>query len=186
MKSSDLRKIRSLVNKEVERRKRINELLENEFVKEYLIKTNSEIINLDAENVNDILKDVLKTIKIDDTNGIYVCTCAYVYEYNICYQELDCYHKYVPINSELAEYKKYMNIESGKYVECVNKAQNGYEKKYMKLISSFEKENIVLNPYNSSENSNGYNEVRMDFFSNSLEYGQPYGKRIVLSKYNRI
>ena len=54
------------------------------------------------------------------------------------------------------------------------------------LIKVFEDNNIVLNPYNTNVNSNGYYEVKTDFFINAIKDGQTKSKRLLLSKYSRI
>ena len=56
----------------------------------------------------------------------------------------------------------------------------------MPLISTFESENIVLNPYNTSNNKNGYDDVHLDFFSFSVEQGQAKAKKLILEKYKKM
>ena len=56
----------------------------------------------------------------------------------------------------------------------------------MTLISKFESENIVLNPYNTSNNKNGYDDVHLDFFSSSVEQGQAKAKKLILEKYKKM
>ena len=53
-------------------------------------------------------------------------------------------------------------------------------------MREFENENIILNPYNTSNNRNGYDEVKYDFFETALKNGQAKAKKLVLSKYPRI
>ena len=45
-------------------------------------------------------------------------------------------------------------------------------------MRDFENENIILNPYNTSNNRNGYDEVKMDFFKTSIEKGQAKVKNL--------
>lgn len=54
------------------------------------------------------------------------------------------------------------------------------------LISTFESERLVLNPYNTSKNSNGYDEVRLDFFETAIKDSQAKARKLVLSKYPKI
>ena len=45
---------------------------------------------------------------------------------------------------------------------------------------------IILNPYNTSKNNNGFTEVQKDFFKTAIEQGQPKAKQLVLTKYQRM
>ena len=45
---------------------------------------------------------------------------------------------------------------------------------------------MILNPYSSSKNENGFKEVQKDFFTTALEKGQPKAKQLVLSKYQQM
>ena len=42
---------------------------------------------------------------------------------------------------------------------------------------------IILNPYSSSKNENGFKEVQKDFFTTAVVKGQPKAKQLVLGKY---
>ncbi len=53
-------------------------------------------------------------------------------------------------------------------------------------MRDFENDNIILNPYNTSTNRNGYDEVKMDFFKTSIEKGQAKAKKLILTKYPRL
>jgi len=53
-------------------------------------------------------------------------------------------------------------------------------------FNSIEKNNIVLNPYNSENNENGYAEVREKFFIAAIEKGQGKAKKLILEQYPRM
>lgn len=175
MKREELISIRNLLNMEVRRRERIKELLQDENVKEYLELTKTEASILDSEDVQDIIQDVLDEFTITESNGIYVCTSASVDDYEIVYQDTNYYSREVPISSPNADHKIYFDIETDKPVRASKKD-----------IQDFEKNNIVLNPHDTYINSNGYKEVKMDFISNAIKFGQARSKRMLLAKYPRI
>lgn len=181
MNKSELIKLKKLVNLEISRRERIDELLNNEFVEEYL-----ELTQIPKyENKSDfleVLKDILKDFEVKETNNIFVCTYSSGIDYDICYEETNTYSKRLKINSDNADFKIYTDIESGKKITAKKE-----ENKYIdSTIKEFEKNNIVLNPYNSCDNSNGYEEVRLDFFNNCIKSGQNKSKNLILNKYPRI
>lgn len=180
MKKNELIKFKKLINNEIDRRKRINELLEHELVREYLKLTNIEKDNLSSENIKEILNLILKDFKVVSTNKIYVCTQAYYTDCRICYQDTNWYTKNVSIDSKCAENKIYKDIESGLSIETTNNKDDILKRP---LIDTFEKENIVLNPYNTHLNENGYEDVRLDFFENTFKYGQVKSKKMILKKY---
>ena len=91
------------------------------------------------------------------------------------------YARNVNINSEYAEHRVYTDIESGQIIKGHREDHYGRP-----LMRDFENENIILNPYNTSTNRNGYDEVKMDFFKTSIEKGQAKAKKLVLSKYPRL
>ena len=97
--------------------------------------------------------------------GVQKCT--------VCYEEITFYNQKVDINSKEAEYKTYIDIESG---ECIraSKMRNNVEED---LISTFESKNVVLNPHNTSKNSNGYDEVRLDFFETAIKDSQAKARK---------
>ena len=183
MKRNELIELRSLVKNEIKRRERIQELLKNELVIEYLKVTKTKPVNLDSNNIKEIISKVLSSFTITKTNGIYVCTSAWYTDYEICYEETNYYSKDVEINSECAESKIYTDIESGK---CISAKRVANCMDIRPLISNFERDNIVLNPYNTGNNRNGYDEVQLDFFETALKDGQAKAKKLVLNKYPRI
>ena len=182
MGRKELIQLRELVNSEVNRRKRIKELLESELVLEYLEITKTNPVELDIDNMEEIINTILSSFKITKTNGIYVCTGAWYVTYSICYEDTEYYTQYVDINSGDAESKKYVDIESGESFI----ARRDEERYGEPLISNFEANNIILNPYNTCKNENGYEEVKFDFFETALKDGQAKAKKLVLAKYPRI
>ena len=180
MKKEELLKLKELIINETNRRKRINELLDNKLVKEYFELTNKKQDKITEEEL-EILKYILNDFKVTKTNGIYVCTCAIRTDYHICYEETEYYSEYIDINSNKAEKKRYVNIESNEdVIGTIEKEDN------RPLISEFERNNIVLNPYNTSENSNGFYEVKNEFFMNCIKYGNIKSKNMILKKYKRL
>ncbi len=179
MQKVELIKLRKLVEKEIKRRKRINELLTNELVKEYIELNNLKVKNLDSNNIREILEQILSSYEIKESNGIYVCTRAYYVYWNVCYEDTNYYSKEVAINSPNAEHKIYTDIETGKRIKA-NREDNE------PFIKDFEQSNIVLNPSNTCKNDNNYDEVKFDFFNTALKEGQAKAKKLVLAKYPRI
>ena len=184
MKKSELIKLRELVQQEVNRRERINDLLQLKEVKEFISLANIKFAKLDSNNLKEILKEILSSYKITKTNGIYVCTSSYYISCHICYEDTDYYSVHVNIDSEYAQHKSYRDIENGDYVIADVESDHSYEER--PLIKDFEQNNIILNPYNTSNNINGYDEVRLSFFETSIKEGEAKAKRKILSKYPRI
>lgn len=179
MKRDELIKLRGLVNAEVERRKRIKELLKSDLVKEYLEIMKISPEELDMDNLPEIINEILESFKITKTNGIYVCTSAYFIDCSITYQDTTYYSRNVDIDSDYAEYKIYQDIEDGRVVKASKEDK-------LPLIKDFEQNNIVLNPHNTNVFSNGYSEVKGDFFINAIKSGQAKSKKLILSKYPRL
>lgn len=183
MKRNELIQLRELVNDEIKRRERIKELLKNELVMEYLEITKTNPVDLDINNIKEIISKILSSFTITKTNSIYVCTSAWYTDWEVCYEKTNYYSKEVNINSEYAEHKVYTDIESG---ECIGSSKESSNSDRRQLVSNFEQNNIVLNPYNTCNNRNGYEEVKFDFFETALKDGQAKTKKIVLTKYPRI
>ena len=183
MNSNELYKLRKLVNKEIERRKRIKKLLENDLIKEYIELTNAKVTKLNSNNIQEILNEIIASFSIAKTNGIYVCTRSYYFDWQVCYEDTNYYSKDVEINSKYAENRTYTDIESGKCIEAT-KELSKYDNR--PLIASFEKNNIVLNPYNTWKNKNGYDEVKFLFLKTALKDGQAKAKKLILKKYPQM
>jgi hypothetical protein len=134
-----------------------------------------------GKNIREVIKEILDSYKISKTNGIYVCTKAYYFDPHVVYQDLVCTTVDVDIDSKCAERRIYYDIESGALERAFKEENNFYP-----TFHDFEDFNIVLNPYNTSKDKNGYEEVRMDFFENAIKYGQAKSKKLLLSKYKKL
>lgn len=183
MKPNQLVYLKKALKYEKEKILRINELLQNESVIEFLkLKgIDNQLLFIDEW---EILKKILEDYEFNQTNGVYVCIGAFYEDCNICYQETNYHICSTDIFSKLAEYRVYKDIESG----VVRKAflnKNSMEN-FLVLSKQFEQENIVLNPYGTSKNKNGYEEVRETFFVEAIKNGQPKAKQFILNKYNRM
>lgn len=207
MKREELIKLKKMFNQELERRARINQLLQEDNVLEYLKLNGINPERMQIEDKWSIINELLKNIEITETNGILVHTSNYKYGCHICYEETDYYRIIVPFDDSEIEYQTFRNIETGEiYTSCpddyVKSEFDGNEYKYRfpnkpnmtlsefcfelhnsLLTSELMKKYIILNPYNSSKNQNGYEEVRKDFFETAITKGQPSAKKLILSKY---
>lgn len=207
MKREELIKLKKMYNQELERRKRINQLLKEDNVLEYLKLNGINIERMQIEDTWSIIKELLKNIEITETNSILVHTSNYMLECKMCYEETDYYRIAVPFNDNKTEYQTFRNIETGKiYTSCSDdyvKSEfdsNDYKYRFPNkpnmtlnefclalhnrlLTSELRQKYTILNPYNSSKNQNGYEEVRKDFFETAITKGQPSAKKLILSKY---
>ena len=154
-----------------------------------------------------IWKEILNNFEITDTNGILVYINSYMVESRICYEETDYYTKAVPFDDNDAQWQTFKSIETGKHYKGFiddyireefkeAKQYGGYpsisgmslsefcHKRYnCCLVSELMQKYTILNPYNSSKNQNGFEEVRKDFFETAITKGQPSAKKLILSKY---
>lgn len=206
MTQNELIALKRLLKKEQNRRKRINELLSNDLIQEFLLLNNLDIDKLESEDRWLILEELLKEFKITETNGILVCTNSFCSELRI-HRETERYSQEVSFDSELVEYQFFKDIETDKihvgyteeYIQRMISEEHFYSHratmtpseychdKYGRcLVSELLEKYTVLNPYNKSENSNGFYEVKKDFFETSIKDGQPKAKKLVLSKYPRM
>lgn len=207
MKREELIKLKKMYNQELERRTRINQLLKEDNVLEYLKLNGINLERMQIEDTWSIIKELLKNIEITETNSILVHTSNYMLECKICYEETDYYRLPVPFNDNKTEYQTFRNIETGKiYTSCSDdyvKSEfdsNDYKYRFPNkpnmtlnefclelhnrlLTSELRQKYTILNPYNSSKNQNGYEEVRKDFFETAITKGQPIAKKFILSKY---
>ena len=209
MKREELIKLKKMYNQELERRIRINQLLKEDNVLEYLKLNGINLERMQIEDTWSIIKELLKNIEITETNSILVHTSNYMLECKMCYEETDYYRITVPFNDNKTEYQTFRNIETGKiYASCSddyvkNEFDNNNYSYYFPdknesnitlsefchkfynrvLTSELRQKCIILNPYNSSKNQNGYEEVRKDFFETAITKGQTSAKKLILSKY---
>ena len=209
MKREELIKLKKMYNQELERRTRINQLLKEDNVLEYLKLNGINLERMQIEDTWSIIKELLKNIEITETNSILVHTSNYMLECKICYEETDYYRIAVSFNDNKTEYQTFRNIETGKiYTSCSddyvkNEFDNNNHSYYFPdknesnitlsefchkfynrvLTSELRQKYTILNPYNSSKNQNGYEEVRKDFFETAITKGQTSAKKLILSKY---
>ena len=209
MKREELIKLKKMYNQELERRTRINQLLKEDNVLEYLKLNGINLERMQIEDTWSIIKELLKNIEITETNSILVHTSNYMLECKMCYEETDYYRITVPFNDNKTEYQTFRNIETGKiYTSCSddyvkNEFDNNNHSYYFPdknesnitlsefchkfynrvLTSELRQKYTILNPYNSSKNQNGYEEVRKDFFETAITKGQTSAKKLILSKY---
>lgn len=186
MKKSELLRLRKELIQETERRKRINELLETELIQEFMKLNSITVKELKDDDIRGILQLILRNFTITETNGIYVCTGTFFTDYDICYEDTNYYTKSTDFDSKYAEYRIYRDIEDGKTRRAYLKLDDNKRRYHELLSSQFEENNIVLNPYNSSNNENGYAEVREDFFTTAVDKGQSKAKKLILEKYPRM
>ncbi|MCI6931956.1 MAG: hypothetical protein MR765_02265 [Tenericutes bacterium] len=209
MKREELIKLKKMYNQELERRTRINQLLKEDNVLEYLKLNGINLERMQIEDTWSIIKELLKNIEITETNSILVHTSNYMLECKMCYEENDYYRITVPFDDNKTEYQTFRNIETGKiYTSCSddyvkNEFDNNNYSYYFPnknesnitlsefchkfynrvLTSELRKKYTILNPYNSSKNQNSYEEVRKDFFETAITKGQTSAKKLILSKY---
>ena len=98
MKREELIKLKKMYNQELERRTRINQLLKEDNVLEYLKLNGMNLERMQIEDTWSIIKELLKNIEITETNSILVHTSNYMLECKMCYQETDYYRIAVPFN----------------------------------------------------------------------------------------
>ena len=209
MKREELIKLKKMYNKGLERRTRINQLLKEDNVLEYLKLNGINLERMQIEDMWSIIKELLKNIEITETNSILVHTSNYMLECKMCYEETDYYRIAVSFNDNKTEYQTFRNIETGKiYTSCSddyvkNEFDNNNHSYYFPdknesnitlsefchkfynrvLTSELRQKYTILNPYNSSKNQNGYEEVRKNFFETAITKGQTSAKKLILSKY---
>ncbi len=184
MTKNELLILRELFKNEMSRLSRINELSDDNKVKEFIA-----LLGIEYSKDIDIYKtlnDILEAISITKTNGIYVCTGTFYNECITQYQETDYFTRHTDFDSKHAEFREYCDIESLKYVRAFTDSKYMEGDDIYRLTAVFERENIVLNPYNTFINLNGLHNVRFDFFTRSIETDQSQAKKYVINKYHRM
>ena len=78
MKREELIKLKKMYNQELERRIRINQLLKEDNVLEYLKLNGINLERMQIEDMWSIIKELLKNIEITETNSILVHTSNYM------------------------------------------------------------------------------------------------------------
>lgn len=178
MNKSKLLALRKAVSSEEERRSRINELLKDPNVRELL-----ELKNLDVPfeqtDKESVIESVLSRFSIEDANNIYVVIGAYRFT-RLSFNELEFPEK-VNFKNRFSDFYLYQNIESLKTVRGFKTVRHN-EFHY----SDFEHKNIVFNPNDGVGKNNGFDDVRLEYFSDCLKFGQVKALKKLLSKYPRI
>lgn len=177
MKNEELQELKKRFLVEKNRIERIKELLNDDEVREYLIITKTKECEIPSDSFIDIINRILKEYSITESNGIYVCTGSFYDNgfaddnYSPCYNFL----------SSHIDLRVYRDIETDHEYKAINQ-----ERSYLPTIANFEKDKIILNPYNKTNNRNGYDEVRLEFFNNLFLYGNKISKKLILKKYPRL
>ncbi len=184
MKRTELLELRELVKAEKEKERNVQVTPGTATIQRYLSTINGNLYESEDEELKNILNIVLLTFGITETNGIYVCTSAWYTERKISHPVSAVCLKECKIDYPWAEFKTYVDIESAIPVGAV---LDGEVRRDEPLIEDFERQHIVLNPYNDYErNMNGYSEVRFDYFKTALEQGDEEAVKLVLAKYPQI
>ena len=207
MKKQELIKLKKLLQQEIVRRNRINELLANDLGQEFLSLNNLNVNELPIDDKWHILQEILKEFQITESNGILVCTGSYYVSCSICYQETNYYTGETSFDNPYMEYQRFADIETSKvlvayrdkYIQRKIEEESRYcrttqmtpsefcHQRYGRyLVSELMAKYMILNPYNTGENNNGFSEVQKDFFMTAIESGQPKAKQLVLSKYPKM
>ena len=182
MKREELIYLKKRLQEEKEKRDKIKNLLQQDNVKE-LISLIEISPDLFIKEDYELLKIILKNYKITNTNNIYVATKALVINWGHSYETyIDSFAFGNGIYTNGS--RIYTNIEDKSIIKAWI---NTYSDDNNRIITTeFERENIVLNPYNTSVNENGFEEVRQEFFENAIKYGQAKSKKLLLRKYPRL
>lgn len=208
MKRQELVNLKKLLQEEIYRINRRNELLSNDLVQEFVSLCSIDIENLNANDKWSIIKNILIDYPITESNGILVYTDACKTDCDICYQETTFYTINTSLDDSKREYQIFRDIETNKhylayadeYINTLILERNRYygenlqvtpsefcHSKYSRdLVSELQKKYIILNPYNTHKNSNGFDEVQELFFTTAIEKGQPKAKQLLLSKYPQM
>lgn len=200
MNKQELIGFKKIILDEYNKRNRIVDLRDSELVKEYM----SYLINCDERylveaartfqsmvdkirrvDVEDIIKEFSRYNLIQESNGIYVCVNSFSFKPHGTIKE--------SIESDTSDMKEYIDIESRRK-EVLERRISDEEyfedqilgRKSDEEIDEFEHNHIVLNPYNSIDNNNGYDEVRFDFLKKAYDTDNEEAVKYVLNKYKRI
>lgn len=180
MLEKELIRLRNNLKYELDRRKKVEECLKNQKVKEFIKLINLGYIDTSLDELK-ALRYILKRFHISATNHIYICILTGKYDfsedvYNINQAKLD-----TDFDDPQREFRYYKNIEDGSFETKIFNSKD-----FICTPTYFEKQNIVLNPTNSSVNENDYQKVREEFLINAINYGEETSKKLLLEKYPRI
>lgn len=162
-------------NNTIEILKKIEELEQNEIVKEYLNLTEqintvdySQII---AQNKDDLLESAFRKHSnlIKETNGIYVCLGTFMMD-NICDIEHGPSDYRVRRNDPKAEYRVYQDLENYNTKQIPIKQCEEFENTHTVIIPK----TILTEKY--------YYELQREFLKNAVKYGQEKACQKVLKK----
>ena len=175
MTNEELEKIRNKYNSLIGTRqellnlqKEIEEYEQNPIVRKYLelkerLESDKaydyyETINFDN---NKILEKSIKSVKVTNTNNIYVCMGTY--------QNGD-------INSDFNDYIVSFDDPNADFREYISVESASYEDDYCKLVpisecDAFEKKNIVLYPPKGVKGVDYYCKIRNMYFDTAIKYG---------------
>ncbi len=166
-------------------KKRLQEL-KKERDKSTNFNSEEELQQSNQSDYNLLLR-ILNNFKLSETNGIYVCTDAYYFSQWIGLLDSETYSVQTAIDFKGIDGRFYCDVEDNKFiVGTMDKEEALRWKGDRYYIPDFEKEHIILNPYNTPENLNGYFEVKKDFWENAVKYGQEKAKKLILNKYPRL
>lgn len=185
MNNNKLMEYKKMMTEEIERRKRIEELQKTKLVIEYLKLNNLSALDIDY-SIDAIVKNVLQSFYVQDDESskkLYVCIEAFDKNCNV-----------LPNDPE-AIVKLYRDVEATyAFKEAVKQGYEDFnmhgcimeENYYRPYIDSFESEHIILNPYNNSiENSKAFDEIRFDYYSSLMKYGdENKALQKILKKYH--
>ena len=135
--------------------------------------------------------------KFTSTNDIYVCVGTYFCKYEPAYPTylqlppIRSYVKTTYIDSNNYICRNYRNLEDERDF-YVYRSEEAWEKhhhlfelsKHTWPTSEFEEKHMVLNPYNSHIEDNGFNEIRTEFFLDCMTMSQEESKQRLLKKHN--
>ena len=185
MLKSELMELRKMYQNELERRSELLKLIQTKEVQDYLKLSGEKSPIIKEIEVSKIIEEYLKKYKIKQTNEIYVCTEAVYYTTDCSWGgQTSRITIYPEIDSKEAIDRKYKNIENGITISATTNSErvNLYASY---LCSDFEQSHIILNPYNTNENDNSYEEVKHMFFENAIKYSQEHSLKLLLQKYPR-
>ena len=112
MKKSELIKLKKELLKEIERRKKIEELISKIDVQDFLSLTKIEYDMIKSSDEYAILREILENFEVSESNGILVCTGTYIYDCDIHGRHYSS--RLTNIDSKYVDFRVYTDIENGK------------------------------------------------------------------------
>jgi hypothetical protein len=188
MTNEDLEKIRNKYKELKDKRSEILKIAED--IKRYeqdpIVKKYMELIKLYKKNTtgcmnafdkktdDDLLNSALISVRINETNNIYVYMGTFKKRYE--YDEEYCEDDYqVKKNDLLADYRTYRNLEFMSY-------QDDYEVKVpIEYCEEFEEEHIIIYPQGTCGYDQYYLKLRNEFFDTAILESQEKALEKILS-----